>query len=101
MNFIRAKKGVDFSVSASVQLDGILKTYLDSVLKVKPIDRNWLAGFVKKHDDIVGVPPAKFMWEGKEYTPQTFAKEVLKGLYYNYLVYPSSFLSKLPFGNTG
>ena len=76
--FYPRKKGVDFSMSSPEQLDAILKKYLDSVLKVKPINANWLAGFIKKHDDIVGVPPANFTWEGKEYTPLTFAKEVLK-----------------------
>jgi len=56
----------------------MLKNYLDSVLKTKPIDPNWLSGFIKKHDTIVGTPPEKFTWEGKEYTPVTFAQEVLK-----------------------
>jgi len=76
--FYPRKKGVDFSVKSPVQLDSVLKRYLDSVLRVKPIDPNWLAGFIKKHDAIVGTPPAQFVWEGKQYTPVTFAKEVLK-----------------------
>jgi bleomycin hydrolase len=76
--FYSRDKGVKFSDNSSVQLDQILKNYLDSVLKTKPIDPNWLAGFIKKHDAIVGTPPAHFTWEGKEYTPLTFAKEVLK-----------------------
>jgi bleomycin hydrolase len=70
--------GVKFSDNTNIQLDQILKNYLDSVLKTKPINPNWLAGFIKKHDAIVGVPPEKFNWEGKEYTPLTFAREVLK-----------------------
>jgi bleomycin hydrolase len=76
--FYARKKGVEFSDKSNKQTDEILKSYLDSVLKTKPIDANWLAGFIKKHDDIVGTPPAKFTWEGKEYTPVSFAKEVLK-----------------------
>jgi len=76
--FYARKKGVEFSDKSNRQTDEILKSYLDSVLKTKPIDANWLAGFIKKHDDIVGIPPAKFTWEGKEYTPLSFAKEVLK-----------------------
>ena len=76
--FYSRDKGIRFSVSSPIQLDQVLKNYLDSVLKTKPIDPNWLAGFIKKHDAIVGAPPAKFTWEGKEYTPVTFAKEVLK-----------------------
>ncbi|SEO63716.1 C1 family peptidase [Mucilaginibacter sp. OK283] len=76
--FYTRKKGVEFSDKSNKQTDEILKSYLDSVLKTKPIDANWLAGFIKKHDDIVGTPPAKFTWEGREYTPLSFAKEVLK-----------------------
>lgn len=76
--FYARKKGVEFSDKSNRQTDEILKSYLDSVLKTKPIDANWLAGFIKKHDDIVGIPPAKFTWEGKKYTPLSFAKDVLK-----------------------
>jgi bleomycin hydrolase len=76
--FYARDKGVKFSDNTNTQLDQILKNYLDSVLKTKPIDPNWLAGFIKKHDAIVGTPPEKFSWQGKEYTPVTFAQEVLK-----------------------
>ncbi len=76
--FYGRDKGVKFSDNTNIQLDQILKNYLDSVLKSKPIDPNWLAGFVQKHDAVVGTPPEKFSWEGKEYTPATFAQEVLK-----------------------
>jgi bleomycin hydrolase len=76
--FYSRDKGVGFSDHSSIQLDAILKNYLDSVLKTKPIDPNWLAGFIKKHDAIVGTPPEKFTWDGKEYTPLSFQREVLK-----------------------
>jgi len=76
--FYQREKAVSFSDRSNIQLDAILKNYLDSVLKQKPIDPNWLAGFIKKHDAIAGVPPEKFTWEGKEYTPLSFQKEVLK-----------------------
>ena len=76
--FYGRDKGVGFSVHSNIQLDAILKNYLDSVLKAKPIDPDWLAGFIKKHDAIVGTPPEKFTWEGKEYTPLTFQHEVFK-----------------------
>jgi len=76
--FYSRDKGVKFSDNTNIQLDQVLKNYLDSVLRKKPIDANWLVGFIKKHDAIVGTPPAKFMWEGKEYTPLTFQQEVLK-----------------------
>ena len=76
--FYSRDKAVKFSDSSPIQLDQVLKNYLDSVLKTKPIDPNWLAGFIKKHDAIVGTPPEKFTWEGKEYTPLSFENEVLK-----------------------
>jgi bleomycin hydrolase len=76
--FYPRDKGVKFSETSPIQLDQVLKNYLDSVLKTKPIDPNWLAGFIKKHDAIVGAPPEKFSWNGKEYTPLSFQKEVLK-----------------------
>jgi bleomycin hydrolase len=76
--FYSRDKGVKFSDNTSIQLDQILKNYLDSVLKNKPIDPNWLAGFIKKHDAIVGTPPGHFTWEGRDYTPVTFAQQVLK-----------------------
>jgi bleomycin hydrolase len=76
--FYSRDKGVKFSDNTNVQLDQILKNYLDSVLKNKPIDPNWLAGFIKKHDAIVGTPPGHFTWEGRDYTPVTFAQQVLK-----------------------
>ncbi|HEY2581616.1 MAG TPA: C1 family peptidase [Mucilaginibacter sp.] len=75
--FYSREKAVNFSEKSHVQLDQVLKNYLDSILKKTPIDPNWLAGFIKKHDDIAGTPPEKFTWQGKEYTPLTFAKEVL------------------------
>ena len=76
--FYSRDKGVKFSDKSNIQLDQILKNYLDSVLKTKPIDPDWLAGFIKKHDAIAGTPPSSFTWEGKDYTPLTFAQEVLK-----------------------
>jgi len=76
--FYPRQKAVDFSVRSAKQLDEILKQYLDSVLKVKPINPDWMASFIKRHDAIAGTPPATFTWEGKTYTPLTFAKEVLQ-----------------------
>ena len=76
--FYPRDKAVAFSLHSKIQLDAVLKNYLDSVMKTKPIDPNWLAGFIKLHDSIVGAPPEKFTWEGKEYTPLSFQQEVLK-----------------------
>lgn len=55
-----------------------LQSYLDSVLKKQPIAADWLKGYTAILDENLGVPPAEFSYEGKTYTPQTFAKDVLK-----------------------
>jgi bleomycin hydrolase len=55
-----------------------LKDYLDEILKVTPVPANWLDGYVKILDNGIGAPPASFEFKGKQYTPQTFAKDVLK-----------------------
>ncbi len=54
-----------------------LQKYLDSVLRRKPITNNWLDGYVKVLDENLGVPPKEFSYSGKNYTPLSFAKEVL------------------------
>lgn len=54
-----------------------LKGYLDSLLKHRPIPGNWLAGFTDILDNTLGAPPKNFEFRGKNYTPQTFAKDVL------------------------
>lgn len=56
-----------------------LKTYLDSVLKLKkPLPANWEQGVENIMDDAMGKVPASFEYKGKNYTAQTYAKEVLK-----------------------
>ena len=55
-----------------------LQRYLDSVLKKQPISPDWLYGYTKILDDNLGPVPTEFTFEGKNYTPQSFAKDVLK-----------------------
>lgn len=55
-----------------------LKKYLDSVLKISPLPNNWLNGYTTMLDDALGKAPAKFKYNGKEYTPKTYATEVLR-----------------------
>jgi bleomycin hydrolase len=54
-----------------------LKKYLDSVLSKQPISDNWLDGYTRILDANMGAVPSKFNYCGKEYTPLTFAKDVL------------------------
>jgi bleomycin hydrolase len=62
----------------------LLKTYLDSILKLKPpIPQNWLTRFTQLLDEALGGYPftsenSYFQYQGKQYTPKTFAREVLK-----------------------
>ncbi len=60
------------------KMSGQLKNYLDSIIKMSPVPANWMDGYKAILDDAIGVPPADFVYNGKKYTPQSFAKEVLK-----------------------
>jgi bleomycin hydrolase len=59
-------------------LDVQLKSYLDSLLKKRPVPSNWMAGFQNILDEHLGKAPETFTYKEKQYTPQSFAKEVLK-----------------------
>ena len=61
-----------------VKLFGDLKKYLDSILHVAPLPADWMKGYKKILDSAIGVPPEKFTYNGKQYTPKTFADQVLK-----------------------
>ena len=54
-----------------------LHHYLDSVLKKQPISDDWLNGYVKILDNNLGAPPREFSYNGRTYTPTSFAKDVL------------------------
>lgn len=55
-----------------------LKGYLDTLLKQVPLADNWLDGYVSILDSAIGKPPADFDFNGKHYTPKSFATDVLK-----------------------
>ena len=61
-----------------MHFDEKLKMYLDSVLRKTPISPDWEKNYIKMLDAKFGVPPEKFTYNGKEYTPKEFANEVLK-----------------------
>ncbi|GAB2826440.1 C1 family peptidase [Ferruginibacter profundus] len=60
-----------------VKLSADLKKYVDSVMAIHPLPENWLAGYTHILDTTLGTPPEKFTYNGKSYTPQTFAEEAL------------------------
>lgn len=55
-----------------------MKKYLDSIIKVSPVPDNWVNEFTGILDTYMGKPPATFEYNGKTYTPQSFAKEVVQ-----------------------
>lgn len=61
-------------------LEKKLHHYVDSVAddNVKKISNDWLDGYNKILDEYLGAVPKTFDYEGKTYTPLTFAKEVVK-----------------------
>lgn len=60
------------------KLDTRLKTYLDSLLKIRPIPGNWLIGFENILNEHLGNVPDQFTYREKVYTPLSFAQEILK-----------------------
>ncbi|ALL07692.1 aminopeptidase [Pedobacter sp. PACM 27299] len=73
-----AFQGVSGEIPDHSGLELALKSYLDTVLTKRPIANNWLIGYEEILDKKLGTPPANFDYKGKNYTPKTFAKEVLK-----------------------
>lgn len=61
-----------------VKLFNALQHYLDSTLKHMPVSDNWLDGYVAILDNALGTPPAEFEYNGKKYTPKSFATDVVK-----------------------
>lgn len=55
-----------------------LKTYLDSIVKIVPAPKNWLEGYVRILNDHMGVPPEKITVEGREMSPQIYARKMLQ-----------------------
>ena len=55
-----------------------LQQYLTDVLKKRPLPDNWLDGYTKILDENLGEVPASFKYNGKAYTSQSFARDVMK-----------------------
>ncbi len=56
-------------------LEGMLKGIVGN--KNGKLTKNWLPAFIAALDAYLGKVPDTFRWNGKEYTPQTFANEVV------------------------
>lgn len=61
------------------ELDEVLKAYLDGVIKNKnkSLSTAWFRGFQGILDAYLGPVPASFEFKGRNYTPRTFADEVV------------------------
>ncbi len=62
------------------ELDAVLKGYMDALIKnrngkLTPVWDDGLAGIL---DAYLGPQPREFTWDGKRYTPRSFADEVLE-----------------------
>jgi bleomycin hydrolase len=62
------------------ELSILLKAYLDGVITnpAKKLSEYWLPGYNGILDAYMGEVPEKFEFDGKQYTPLTFATEVVK-----------------------
>ena len=60
------------------EIDAVLKGYMDAVLQNKngKLTTAWINGLNGILDAYFGVRPEKFEYNGKEYTPQTFAESL-------------------------
>lgn len=56
-------------------LEGFLKGIVEN--KNGKLTKNWLPAFTAALDAYLGKVPESFTWNGKQYTPQTFANEVI------------------------
>ena len=60
------------------ELESVIKGIIEPIAKSeKPISTVWKSALTKVVDTYLGDVPEKFKFEGKEYTPMTFAKEVV------------------------
>src|SRR5690606_16783734 len=63
----------DFSEMAAIQ-----KAVLDAVVNSKgSLTPNWLDAYTAVIDAYIGTPPDTFTFEGKSYTPKSFAEQVV------------------------
>ncbi|MDR0982741.1 MAG: aminopeptidase [Culturomica sp.] len=72
-------KGLNYGEDIHVhgELDAVLKGYLDAVVKNpnRRLSTAWKRGFDAVLDAYLGAIPENFKYNGKEYTPMSFAKE--------------------------
>ena len=67
------------SVNKFAEMQDVLKGMLDGIIKNAngKLTANWLPAFTAVLDTYLGKVPEQFQYNGKTYTPQSFAKEVI------------------------
>jgi bleomycin hydrolase len=72
-----AYNGNDYgSPGSSERMNKLTEAILKKAVEGK-FDPSWKARYIATIDSCMGAVPEKFTYEGKEYTPKTFAKEVV------------------------
>lgn len=63
---------------AQHEMDGALKAMLDVMIKTPDgkLNANWKAAFIGALNGYMGTPPETFTYQGKTYTPQSYAKSL-------------------------
>lgn len=88
-----AYKGLNYGTDKFVhgELDAVLEAYVKAIVENpnKELSTAWINGFTGILDAYLGKVPETFTYNGKSYTPQTFAKEL--NLPYDDYVEVSSF----------
>ena len=58
------------------EMDALLEAYTSTIVKRKNLTTAWFEGYKGIIDSYLGGCPEKFTYNGKEYTPQTFAQSL-------------------------
>ena len=68
-----------FSKNKFAEMQAVMKAMLDVYVKNPngKLSPNWKEAYNAVLDSYLGKVPATFVWEGKEYTPKSFAKDVV------------------------
>lgn len=59
------------------EMSSMLEAILNSVIKNDKLSDHWLKAYTAVIDTYLGNAPEEFMYEGKKYTPKTFADKVI------------------------
>lgn len=59
------------------EMSAMMESVLSSVIKNKKLSDNWEKAYTAVIDTYLGEAPTEFTYEGKKYTPKTFADEVV------------------------